>query len=265
MQQIALPKKINFEKGQNPNESIITIEPLFPGYGMTLGNSIRRVLLSSLSGAAVVGIKIKGVDHEFMPLSHVKEDVLEIVLNLKKLRLKFHGDEEGEIRLKLSANKKGEVTAANIEKNSQVEVVNPELVIANITDSAGTLDMEIFVQTGRGYSFAQNQEGKGEIGFIGVDPIFSPVLGVGIKVENVRVGKMTNWDKIVLDVKTDGSIEPKEAFAKSINILTEQVNALAQLLDPSQKQEETVEEVAVEEEVEEKKEKKEKKETKKDK
>jgi DNA-directed RNA polymerase subunit alpha len=229
MSNIALPKKIEFEKGDRLNQEIISIEPCFPGYGITLGNSIRRVLLSSLPGAAVVGVKIKGASHEFMALPHVKEDVLDIILNLKQLRLKILEDTEEEIKLNIEVHGAKEVTAADIEKNSSVEIANPELVLAHITDMAGNLNMEIFVAKGRGYRATENIEDRihdHEIGYIATDAIFSPVVSVGIHIENVRVGKMTNWEKIILDVVTDGTITPHDAFEKSVQILIGQFNAL---------------------------------------
>jgi len=154
MQNIALPKKIEFRPGEQPNQEIITVEPLFPGYGMTLGNSLRRILLSSLPGAAVIGVKIKGASHEFMALPHVKEDVLEIILNLKQLRLKVFTEEE--IRLDLKVKGKKVVTAKDITKDSKIEIKNEDLVIANITDDSGSLEMEIFVKEGRGYRMAES-------------------------------------------------------------------------------------------------------------
>jgi DNA-directed RNA polymerase subunit alpha len=225
MQNIALPKKIDFKTGGNPNEGIITVEPLFPGYGTTLGNSLRRVLLSSLPGAAVIGAKIKGASHEFMALPHVKEDVLEMILNLKQVRLKIHTDEE--VRLELKVKGKKVVTAGDIAKNSQVEIKNPELVIANITDEAGSLEMEIVVKEGRGYKMPEGAKKENrEIGYIEIDSMFSPVIIVSSSVENTRVGKMTNWDKLVLNVKTDGTITPENAFNESVKILVDQYSAL---------------------------------------
>jgi DNA-directed RNA polymerase subunit alpha len=225
MQNIANPKKIDFKTVAGTNEGIITIEPLFPGYGMTLGNSLRRVLLSSLPGAAVIGVKIKGASHEFMALPHIKEDVLEMILNLKQLRLKVFTEEE--IRLEIKVKGKKVVTASDIAKNSDVEVKNPDLVIANITDEAGSLEAEILVKGGRGYKMSEgNKKENKEIGFIEIDSIFSPVTVVSIQVDNARVGKMTNWDKLVLNVKTDGTISPEDAFNEAVKILVEQYKAL---------------------------------------
>jgi len=223
--QIALPKKISYQKSAEANHGEIIIEPCFPGYGITLGNSLRRVLLSSLPGAAPVGVKIKGVDHEFMSLPHLKEDILEFILNLKQLKIKSFSNEK--VKLELKVHGKKEVKAGDITKNNEIEVLNPELVLGTITDMAGSLEAEIYVNRGLGYETIENRENKEkEIGYIEMDSLFSPVLGVGIKVENVRVGKMTNWDKLILDVKTDGTMTPEEAFNKSVDILLAQFNAL---------------------------------------
>jgi DNA-directed RNA polymerase subunit alpha len=240
MQNIALPKKIDFKAGANANEGIITVEPLFPGYGMTLGNSLRRVLLSSLPGAAVIGAKIKGASHEFMALPHIKEDVLEIILNLKQLRLKVFTDEE--IRLELKVKGKKVVKASDITKNSQVEIKNQDLVIANITDEAGSLEIEIAVKEGRGYKMPEGTKKENrELGYIEIDSMFSPVILVSSSVENTRVGKMTNWDKLVLNVKTDGTITPEEAFNESVKVLVDQYSALLPGAMVAEDEEETIE------------------------
>jgi DNA-directed RNA polymerase subunit alpha len=225
MEKIALPQKIKFEKGDAEDQGLVVIEPCFPGFGITLGNSLRRVLLSSLPGAAVVGVKIKGADHEFMSLPHVKEDVLEIILNLKQLRFKLHSDEV--VKMELEAHGEKEVKAKDFTKNSEAEIVNPDLSIAHITDMAGNLNIEIFVRKGRGYETIEARERtKHELGYIELDSPFSPVTSVSVNVENVRVGKMTNWDKLILNITTDGTIGVEEAFGKSTEILIEQFGAL---------------------------------------
>jgi DNA-directed RNA polymerase subunit alpha len=261
METIAKPNKTEFIKGEKPNETIVVVEPFYPGYGMTIGNSLRRVLLSSLAGTAVVSVKIKGASHEFTTLPYVKEDILEVIMNLKQLKLKMF--EEEEIKLELDVHGKKEVTAGDIKKDSRVEVVNPDLVIANITDMAGSLSMEITVGKGRGYRPVEAIEKKNtEVGYIEMDAFFSPVLEVGLKVENVRVGKMTNWDKLLFNITTDGSITPEQAFNDSVKILQEQISALVvEAKKEDAVVEEVKEEAAVEEEFngEEKKVKKEKK------
>ncbi|MDD3301898.1 MAG: DNA-directed RNA polymerase subunit alpha [Patescibacteria group bacterium] len=247
MQNIALAKKIEFKPGKDQNEGLIIVEPLYPGYGMTLGNSLRRVLLSSLPGAAVVGVKIKGVSHEFMAMPNVKEDVLEIILNLKQLRLKVHSEEE--VRLELHVKGAKKITAADIEKNSAVQIANPELFLAETTSADANLDLEIFINEGRGYRMVEGSKKDGrDIGYIEIDSIFSPVLIVSIDVENTRVGKMTNWDKLVLNLKTDGTISPMEAFEQSVKILVDQFSILLPGAIEQNKEAEIIEDVPVEEE-----------------
>jgi len=241
MQNIALPKKIDFKAGEETHDGFITVEPLFPGYGMTLGNSLRRVLLSSLPGAAVIGVKIKGASHEFMALPHVKEDVLEIILNLKQLRFKIFSAED--VKLELRAKGRKAVTAGDISKNADVEIKNPDLVLAHITDEIGSLEMEITVHEGRGYKMSEGAKKENrEIGYIEIDSIFSPVIMTSIDVENTRVGKMTNWDKLILHIKTDGTINPQEAFDEAVKVLVDQFQAL---LPAARLEEAEIEEPAV--------------------
>lgn len=256
MEKISLSRKIEFKAGAESHEGSVIVEPLYPGYGQTLGNSLRRVLLSSLPGAAVVGVKIKGASHEFMALPNIKEDVLELVLNLKQLRFKMHSEEE--IKLELEVSGKKVVKAGDITKNSQIEIVNPELVLANITDPAGNLSMEIYVRPGRGYQLSEGaKKANAEIGYIEVDAIFSPILAVSSNVENARVGKMTNWDKLVINIKTDGTITFEDAFKESVQILIDQFSSL--LAEPQAEEEAEIEAVEEEEVAEEKPEKKTKK------
>jgi DNA-directed RNA polymerase subunit alpha len=244
MQTIAIPQKIEFKKEKNSNQGQVIIEPCYPGYGTTLGSSMRRVLLSSLPGAAVVGVKIKGADHEFMALPHIKEDVLEIILNLKQLCLKVYSDEI--IKLTLDVYGEKEIKASDIDKNSQVEIVNPALTLAHITDMAGNLNMEIFVRTGRGYEIIENRDRseKHEIGYIEMDSIFSPIMSVGIEVENMRVGKMTNWERLILNIATDGTITPEDAFKDAIKIL---IGQFSSLISEKGEKEELAEEIKEEE------------------
>lgn len=230
MEKIALPKKIEFNPAGNLNEGSIIVEPLYPGYGHTIGNALRRVLLSSLPGSAVIGVKIKGAKHEFMALPGIKDDVLDIVLNLKKLRLKILSDKEEAIKLELNVQGKKTVSAKDIKKDSEVEIVNPDLVLATISDPLGSLGLEIYVAKGRGYSLAdkERKEAK-EVDYMEIDSVYTPVLGVNYKVENVRVGKMTNWDKLVLELKTDGTLSIQEAFNQSVEVLLDQFKALLDL------------------------------------
>ncbi len=202
------------------------IEPLHTGYGMTLGNSLRRVLLSSIAGAAVVAFKIEGVTHEFTTVKGVKEDVVDIMLNLKQLRVKSHS--ESSVSLRLEKKGSGIVTAADIQANADIEVINPDLVIATIDDANSTLIIDMVVDQGRGYrTVEESSEHRLHSDMIAVDALFSPVQRVRYKVENTRVGQTTDLDKLILTVDTDGSISPKDAFEEAAAILINQYTALA--------------------------------------
>lgn len=204
---------------EEKNTATFAIEPLYPGYGMTLGNSLRRVLLSSLPGAAVTAVKIDGVSHEFATIPNVKEDVVEIILNLKQLRVKLHSDEE---YITLSASGAGEVTAKNIKPNSNVEIANPELVIAALDNKQAKLDMEIKVERGRGYVQIEKREGeKLGVGMIAVDALYAPIVKVRYNVEAMRVGQMTDLDRLVIELETDGSMTPKDAIEQASEILVD--------------------------------------------
>jgi len=218
MEELLLPSKIEMIPGKDERHATFIMEPCFHGYGTTIGNALRRVLLSSLPGAAVTAVKIKGVTHEFSSLPGVKEDTLEVILNLKALRLRLFTDEP--VRLRLTANGETEVTAADIEKNADVEIVNPDMHVATLTDKNAELEMEIFVSKGRGYLPTEERgKEKAELGVIAIDSVFSPVREVGFRVENVRVGQITNFDKLVMDIETDGTITPAESMDMSAKIL----------------------------------------------
>ncbi|PIP17692.1 MAG: DNA-directed RNA polymerase subunit alpha [Parcubacteria group bacterium CG23_combo_of_CG06-09_8_20_14_all_35_9] len=228
MENIPLPSKIEIKKGKNANEAEIVIEPCYPGYGVTIGNALRRALLSSLPGAAVTAVRIKGVQHEFSTIPHVKEDVIEIILNLKLLRLKIFDSEE--VRLILKARGETEVKAKNIKTTSDVEIVNPDLHIATLTHEDANLEMEIFARCGRGYVPTEAREKEEvESGVIMIDSIFTPIKNVGIKTEDMRVGKMTNYSRLILDIKTDGTISSKEAVEKAAKILIDHFDLIIDL------------------------------------
>lgn len=223
MKYISLPKKFIVEESAKGKKAQVTIEPCFPGYGLTLGNALRRVLLSSLTGGAVTAVKIKSVSHEFSTIEGVAEDVTEIILNLKQLRIKIHSDETVTLKLKIKGDK--EVTGGDFAASSDAEVINKDCHIATITDAAAELEMEITVAKGIGYVPVEERakdETKGEIGLIAVDSIFTPVVNVGLKVEATRVGQKVDYDKILLDIETDGTISPEEAVQKSAEILANQ-------------------------------------------
>ncbi len=203
-----------------------TISGCYPGYGTTIGNALRRVLLSSLSGSAITAVKIAGVSHEFSGIDGVVEDVVQIILNLKRVRVRSFVD--GPVTMTLSAKGEGTVTAAQIDTPANVEIVNPDHVIATITDKKVHLEMELEVQTGIGYMSSDQQvRDEKEIGQIAIDAIFTPIRRVNYAVENMRVGKRTDYDRVMLDIETDGSITPQEAFDRGVAILMEQFTALA--------------------------------------
>jgi DNA-directed RNA polymerase subunit alpha len=202
-------------------KAVFVAEPLERGFGMTLGNSLRRVLLSSLQGAAVTSIKIEGVLHEFSSLAGVREDVTDIVLNIKQLALKMEG--EGPKRLQLSATGPGEVTAGQIATTGDIEVTNPDLVICHL-DQGATLNMELTVDIGKGYVPAQaNRPADAPIGLIPVDALYSPVRQVAYKVENTRVGQELDYDKLTLTIETDGTVTPEDALGYAARILQDQL------------------------------------------
>ncbi len=192
---------------------------------MTLGNSLRRVLLSSISGAAITSFKIEGVSHEFTTIPGVKEDIVDIMLNLKTVRFRVYGEEPQHIRIVKKGA--GAVTAKDIQLNADVEVVNPEQVIATIDDAKATLTMELVVEVGRGYRTIEENTAKKASDSIALDAVFSPVLRVRYKVENTRVGQVTDLDKLLLTVDTDGSITPRDAFEEAAAILVNQYTSLA--------------------------------------
>ena len=203
-----------------------TVEPLHSGYGMTLGNSLRRVLLSSIAGGAIVAFRIEGTTHEFTTVKGVKEDVVDIMLNLKNVRFRLHSEEPVELRLEKKGA--GAITAKDIKTTADIEVVNPEAHIATIDDSKAKVLMDIVIEPGRGYRTIEESGTKRlHSDMIAVDAVFSPVQRVRYRVENTRVGQMTDLDKLVLTIDTDGSISPRDAFEEAAAILINQYTALA--------------------------------------
>jgi DNA-directed RNA polymerase subunit alpha len=221
---IHTPGLVNVED-HSATSATFTVEPLHSGYGNTLGNSIRRVLLSSISGAAVTSFKIEGQTHEFTAVPGVKEDVVDIMMNLKGIRFRVYGDEPQNLRIVKQGA--GNVTAKDIETNADVEVVNPEHVIATIDDAKTKFVMDLVVEVGRGYRTIEESTAKKSSDTIALDAVFSPVLRVRYKVENTRVGQATDLDKLVLTVDTDGTITPQDAFEEASAILVNQYTALA--------------------------------------
>lgn len=212
---------------EDAKKGVFEVEGLFGGYGLTIGNAIRRALLSSLPGAAATEIKIKNVPHEFSTLPGLKEDVVELMLNFKKLRFRLHVDEPQVLALKV----KGErvVTGGDIELNTNVELMNPEEVLATLTTKDAELDMEVKVERGLGYVpvEARKSEGRLAIGTIAIDAIFTPVQRVDYTVEDMRVGDRTNYNRLRIEISTDGTISPSSALHKAANILKDHFEKVA--------------------------------------
>jgi DNA-directed RNA polymerase subunit alpha len=215
-----IPKIVHEEA--DDHRGVFVIEPLDRGFGHTFGNSLRRVLLSSLEGAAVTSVKVEGTAHEFTTLPGVREDVTDIVLNLKNLVARLHG-ESPELEVHISAKGPGAVTAGDIASPADLEILNPELELANLSGN-GRLDMTLTIGRGRGYVPAELNRGpQHTIGVIPIDSIFSPVRRVAYQVESARVGQRTDYDKLTLDITTDGSVEPKDALAEAAELLIRQL------------------------------------------
>ena len=230
-QELIKPNKVEVSTSKDPNRNgTVVVEPLERGFGLTLGNALRRVLLSSLQGAAVTSLKIDGVLHEFSSVPGVREDVTDIVLNIKSLALRMHA--EGPRKLRLAAEGPCEVKAGMIETTADIEIINPDLVICTLGDKA-KLGMELTVSTGKGYRpAAQNRHEDAPIGIIPVDSIFSPVRKVSYKVEDTRVGQITDYDKLVLDLETNGAIKPEDAVAFAARILQDQLQVFVNFQEP---------------------------------
>ena len=231
MMEIKKPK-ITFEENESKNYAKFVVEPLERGFGTTLGNSLRRVLLSSLPGAAAVGIKIDGVDHEFSTIKGVKEEVTEIILNLKTVRFRVTApSEKDKIELTLHADTVGKVTAGDIDLPSDVEVLNPEQLICTL-DEGGSINMKIYVGTGRGYVPAErNKDSREPIGFIPVDSIFTPVSKVNYTVESTRVEQSIDFDKLTIEVTTDGTVSAKEIISLAAKIINDHMKLFVELVD----------------------------------
>ena len=222
--ELILPQKLSVdEKSMSDSYAKFVAEPYERGYGHTVGNALRRVLLSSLEGAAVTAVRIEKATHEYQALPGVKEDVMNVLLNLKKLRVKLFSN--GPETVYLSVSKEGAVTAKDIQGNANVEVVNKDLVIAHL-EAGGKIDMEIEVSKGRGYVPAEELRAQNQwaAGFLPVDALFSPVVKVHYDVENARVGQVTDYDRLILEIWTDGSLNPAEALIQSSKLLRESLN-----------------------------------------
>lgn len=221
---VALPSKPRVIKEEGFS-GVFEIDGLYPGYGHTLGNSLRRIILSSLPGAAITQVKVNGVQHEFSTIEGVKEDVVTILLNLKRVRLQMHSEAPMVLTLKVSNPKK--VTAADIEAPSQVTILSPEQHIAEITAKGAGLDMEITVERGLGYVPREvHQKDKVDIGTIALDAVFTPIRRVNYEVENMRVGDRTDYNRLRISIETDGTLTPREALENSIEVMIHQLKSV---------------------------------------
>ncbi len=229
------PNKLDIQSGQDPDRGAkVVAEPLERGFGLTLGNALRRVLLSSLQGAAVTSIQIDGVLHEFSSIPGVREDVTDVVLNVKMIALRMGG--EGPKRMRLRAEGPGEVTAGQIETGHDIEIMNPGLVLCTLDDGA-RVDMELTVNAGKGYVPAtQNRPEDAPIGLIPVDSIFSPVRKVSYHVDNTRVGQVTDYDKLTMEIWTNGAVTPEDSVALAARILQDQLQLFINFEEPQLRQ-----------------------------
>jgi len=225
------PNKLDVQPGHDPRRfAHVVAEPLERGFGLTLGNALRRVLLSSLQGAAVTAIQIDGVLHEFSSITGVREDVTDIVLNVKSLALRMHG--EGPKRIRVRGEGPGQVTAADIETGHDIDVLNPDLALCTLDDGA-RFDMEMTVEVGKGYvPSTQNRPDDAPIGLIPVDAVFSPIRKVAYRVEDTRVGQVTDYDKLTMDVETTGAVKPEDAVALAARILQDQLQLFINFEEP---------------------------------
>ncbi len=218
MDYILLPSTIEFRETGDKNIGELVVTPCHQGYGTTLGNSLRRVLLSSIEGSAVEAVKIDGIQHEFSAIDGVLEDVIEVTLNLKQLAVISHSDEP--VILTLKKTGKGEVTAGDFDKNADIEIINPELKIATITSDKKEFTLEVIIGKGLGYVPAAEKESKHlDLGTIVMDSFYSPIKDVGYSVENTRVGDVTDYEKLVIRIETNGTISPREAVERATKIL----------------------------------------------
>jgi len=224
---LQIPEQIKV-LSKDGSKASFEISPLMPGYGATIANPLRRVLLSSLEGAAITSVKIKSVDHEFSSIPGVLEDIIEVILNIKKIRFKLHGD--GPVKLTLDVKGERTVTAADIKLTSDVELINEDQHIATITDKKIGLGMELEVEKGIGYvPVEQRRKEKLAIGVIAVDAIFSPIKVVNFKIENVRVDQRIDFNKVIMEIETDGSVDPEEALKKASEILVEHFKLISEV------------------------------------
>ena len=232
-QELIKPANLSIKANEeNSRVAKVEVEPLERGFGITLGNSLRRILLSSLQGAAVTSIKIDSVLHEFSSIPGVQEDVTDLILNIKQIALSLHSEDSK--KMHLSASGPGVITAGHIEAPSDIEIMNPSLVICNL-DEGTKLDIEMEVSSGKGYvSASQNRKTDDALGVIPIDAIFSPVRRVSCSVDNTRVGQVTDYDKLSMRIETNGAVEPEDALALAARILQDQLQLFINFEEPAQ-------------------------------
>ncbi len=231
-QDLIKPNKLEFQPGADPSRhAVVVAEPLERGFALTLGNALRRVLLSSLQGSAVTAVQIDGVLHEFSSIPGVREDVTDIVLNIKSMAVRMHG--EGPKRMMLTGTGPGEITAGMIETGHDIEIIDPDVVICTL-DEGAKISMELTVNNGKGYvAAAQNRAEDAPIGLIPVDAVYSPVRKVSYRVDNTRVGQVTDYDKLTMEVETNGTVTPEDAVALAARILQDQLNLFINFEEPT--------------------------------
>jgi len=232
-QELKKPNSVDVKHGDNPRTTgTVIVEPLERGFGLTLGNALRRILLSSLQGAAVSAIQIDGVVHEFSSIDGVREDVTNIILNVKAIAVAMHS--EGPKKMRLSATGPCEVTAGMIEAGADIEIMNPDLVLCTL-DKDANLNMEFTVSTGKGYRpAAQNRPEDAPVGLIPVDSVYSPVRKVSYDIEDARVGQITDYDKLTLKIETNGTVSPEDAVAYAARIMQDQLQVFITFEEPAQ-------------------------------
>ncbi len=247
MEHIFLPTSVNFEATDRPHVGKLIINPCHQGYGTTLGNALRRVLLSSLPGAAVGAIKIKGVQHEFSGIDGVLEDMIQIILNVKQIAVKSFVN--GPVVLSLTKKGIGEITAGDFEKNSDVEIINKDLKIMTVTDANKEIEMEIVVEPGRGYVPVAEKDSKNlDLGTILIDSLYTPIRDVGYEIELTRVGDVTDYEKLTWTIETNGTVTPKDAVEQATKILMDHFSLIAEAAETSSDTEVKSDEVASESE-----------------
>ncbi len=231
---LQLPEQLKVVSREG-NKAVFEILPLLPGYGPTIANPLRRVLLSSLTGAAITSIKIKGVEHEFSTIPGILEDTIEIILNVKKLRFKLHGD--GPVKVTLDASGEKQLTGKDIKLTSDVELINDDQHIATLTEKKSSFNLELEIEKGIGYvSVEQRRKDKLPIGVIAIDAIFSPVKMVNFSIEDIRVGERIDYNKVVMEVETDGSIQPEKAMKDAAEILVDHFKVVSEIQIPEAKE-----------------------------